>query len=234
MEVVSSTRKREVERGGCSSIRLTLCEQLVILLKTRKELKYLCNNVSLSLRVCMVAELAMLNAIHLVGGKVVPKEHRIDLPLYVEAVDKIHAARLTPKELVYALNGERAIIDIHLKDVRAKVYRMLENKGICKVESGSLLFKKIVVGDYNAKSETIDYVRNHLARGNVIDYRAEVLIVCLIFCHGINGILVCMSEKEATAADAQIRRIKNKYLGQTDFDSDLEAIIFPILRSLLS
>jgi golgi phosphoprotein 3 len=233
MEVIS-TRKREVRDGDGNPSGLTLCEQLIVLLKTRKELKYLCNNVSLSLRACIVAELAMQNAVRLVNERVVPREHRINVPLYTEAVDMIYMNRLTPRELVYALNGERAIANVHLKDVRTKVYRMLESKGICRVESSNFFLKKIIISDYNVKSDTIDYIKSYLLKGKATDYRADVLVVCLSFCHGINGVLVCMSEKEAVAASAKIKRIKSRYLEKTDFESDTEAIIFPVLRALLS
>lgn len=230
---VTSTRRREFPQHVKKKEVLMLYEQLVVLLKTRSEVRFLCNRVSLSLRACVVAELALCDAIDLIRGEVVGKDYVASAPLLLEAMNKIYLARLAPDELMYRLNGERRGGSIHMKDVRAKVYKSLEEKRICKIESKSLLFNKITISNYSARIEVVNYVKEYLTGCKEIDYRAEVLVVCLIFCSGIDGIIVCMTEKEAVVANTRIMKIRDKYIGTHSYNSTTEAIIFPVLKALL-
>lgn len=227
------TRKRSFS-VGTNGGSLTLCEQLVILLKTRREIRFLCNKVSLSLRACIVAELALCHAIELRQGKVVGRDQVLSTPLLMDAMNKIHQAKLTPGELMYKLNGERRSGNMHMRNVRARVYKSLEEKRICKVENRNVVFNKITVSNYNVRIEMINRIKEYLVGSGEVNYWAEVLVVCLVFCSAIDSILVCMTEKEAVSANAQIRRIRDKYReGEWDGNGP-ESIVFPLLKALLS
>ncbi|KAK0039184.1 hypothetical protein Bpfe_031400 [Biomphalaria pfeifferi] len=80
----TSTRKREFSQPVEKKDGLSMCEQLVILLRTRNEIKFLCNRVSLSLRACILAELALCGAIRLREGRVIGRDHIISNPLLAE------------------------------------------------------------------------------------------------------------------------------------------------------
>ncbi|KAM0671492.1 hypothetical protein OCOL_001611 [Ordospora colligata] len=206
-----STRRRDHAQSTSDRCSLVLCEQLVILLRTRNEIKFLCNRVSLSLRACIIVDLALRKSIELVEGKVVGKAQPVGNPLLQEAMGKIYMAQLPPDELMYRLNGEKRGGSIHMKNVRRRVYKSLEEKRICKVGSKNMIFNKITMCDYNVRVELINYIKLYLVNGNEDDYKAEALVVCLIFCCALDSILVCMTEKEAIASEVSIKRIREKY-----------------------
>lgn len=232
MESVS-TRKREYScateaRGG-----FKLYEQLVILLRTRSEVRFLCNRVSLSLRACIVAELALCGAIGLREGKVVGKDCMPSNSLLLEAMNKIYQAQLPPEELMYRLNGEKRGGSIHMRNVRVRVYKALEERRICRVENKGLIFNRITMDDYGVRIELINYLKEYLACGREVDLRAEVLTVCLMFCSAMDSILVCMTEKEAAVSVARMRGIREKYGAKGPRVSGTEAIVHSVLGALL-
>lgn len=229
-----STRKREYSKHGESKGSLRLYEQLVVLLRTRSEIKFLCNRVSLSLRACIVVELALCGAIGLKEGRVVGKDNTLNSSLLLEAMSKIYQIQLPPDELMYRLNGEKRGGSIYMRNVRLRVYKGLEEKRICKVENRSLIFNKITMNDYNIRIELINYVKEYLTSGKGVDYRAEALVVCLIFCSAIDSILICMTEKEAVASSAHINRIKEKYITKSTCGPGNEMIIYSVLGALLN
>lgn len=229
----TSTRKREFSQPVDRRDGFSICEQLVILLRTRNEIKFLCNRVSLSLRACILAELALCGAIRLREGRVIGRDHIIGNPLLAEAMNKIYLAQLPPGELMYRLNGEKRGGAVHMKNVRTKIYKSLEDKSICRIESKNIVINKIIISNYNARIETTNYIKEYLVENRETDYRAEVLVVCLIFCSSIESVLVCMTEREAVNANAHIKRIQEKYLDCRVCNSEAESIIFPVLKALL-
>ncbi|KMV65761.1 hypothetical protein M970_070320 [Encephalitozoon cuniculi EcunIII-L] len=229
-----STRKREHSQHTESKGTLRLYEQLVVLLRTRNEVKFLCNRVSLSLRACIVVELALCGAIGLKEGRVVGKDNMLSNPLLVEAMNKIYQVQLSPGELMYRLNGEKRGGSIHMRNVRLRVYKDLEERRICKVENRNLIFNRITMSDYSIRIELINYIKEYLTCSREIDYRAETLIVCLLFCSAMDSILICMTEKEATTSSAHICRIKERYKAKDAHGSGSEAIISSVLGALLN
>lgn len=229
-----STRKREHSQHIETKGSLRLYEQLVILLRTRSEIKFLCNRVSLSLRACIVIELALCGAIGLKEGRVVGKDNTLNNSLLLEAMSKIYQVQLPPDELMYRLNGEKRGGSVHMKNVRLRVYKDLEERRICRVENKNLIFNKITMSDYNIRIELINYIKEYLTCSKEIDYRAEALVVCLTFCSAIDSILICMTEKEAAASSAHISRIKEKYMVKRTYGSRRETIIYSVLNALLS
>ncbi|KAG5858615.1 golgi phosphoprotein 3 [Encephalitozoon hellem] len=227
-----STRKREHSKHAESSLKLY--EQLVVLLRTRSEVRFLCNRVSLSLRACIVVELALCGAIGLKEGRVVGKDNALDSSLLLEAMNKIYQVQLPPDELMYRLNGEKRGGSIYMRNVRLRVYKGLEEKRICKVENSRLIFNKITMNNYNVRIELINYMKEYLTSSKEVDYRAEALAVCLIFCSAIDSILICMTEKEAVASNAHINRIKEKYMSRSACESGKEMIIHSVLKALLN
>lgn len=227
------TRKREIPKDVKEGHKFMICEKLIILLMTRKEVKFLCNRISLSLRACIIAELTLCDAIELNNGKVIGKHNKTNIPLLVEAMNKIYTKPFPPDELLYKFNGERKSGVFHIKNVRKKIYNSLEAKNVCKVEN-EFIFNKIEIKDHIVRIEVLDYIKRYLVESNVVDYEAEVLIVCLIFCSAINNVTICMTEKEAILAHTHIKKIKNKYMEKQAYDSRVELILFPVLKALLN
>lgn len=224
-------RKREVEHSFVNTEKLLLGEQLIILLSSRKEIKYLCNNVSLSLRVCIISDLVLQGALRLENGKVVPKPNNVSEPLLVEALNKIYLSKLTPKELMRALNGEKPIEGMHLKKARSKFYKMLEEKKICKYVTKGLFYNKILVNNLKIKNEVSEYIRGYLIDDKTTDLRADVLILCLNFCGGIDRIIVPMTERDAILASERVNKLVEKYINGTNYVDDTYEIISAMLKA---
>ena len=164
-----------------------IVQQLLILLRTHKEMKYMCTNTSIAIRTITLCDLAINNNISLdtQGNVIVSKPSSIEI--YKEFVYKIGQCKLNPKKTIKALNGENTS-SLGLKQMRSKFYKELETKGIISRKKGAI-FNKIILIDLeafkNIKTRIIEE-----CKANDLSIETKAILISLDYVNRMESILL--------------------------------------------
>jgi len=203
-----------------------LVYQLVIMLRSRKEMMYLCTRSSLALRIAGLCDLCLQNAIELNNNNVKVLKNVEDNVLK-EFIYAISDTAYDPKKLVKALNGEMRQGGI--KNLRNKVYKEMAKRNLIKT-SKMTVYKKIIVQN----DEMWQLINSSIAEEIKIDClstRNIVLLMCLDYVNKMESILIANNETVAKLIVDFVKAQKDKII-KRQYSQD-EELIYEFLRFLI-
>lgn len=204
-----------------------LIYQLVILLRSRKEILYLCTKSSLALRVAAMCDLAIYGAIAKEGNTVrVIKS--VGEPILNEIVNKISIVTLDPKKTLKSLNGEIKSSN-GIKNFRNKIYKEMERSGLIKNAKTSMYNKIKVQSD-----ESWSSIFNRLAsacEADILEIETIVILICLNYVNRMESLLTHCNETLAKSIVNHVEKIKDMI--RKKFYPNKHELIFDFLSSLV-
>ncbi|RVD93271.1 golgi phospho 3 [Tubulinosema ratisbonensis] len=235
MDELSITRKRNLETKNESKPReLTLSEELVLLIGSRKYFNLICDPISLSLRCLILTELILNDFISLdSNNNVYVTKSSTDNPLLIKALSFLSKESLPLKKWLEILNGENlnTKYKFQLKNTRKIIYKRLEEKK--KIKFGNNLHNKSVeVIDYKLRNELISDITNYLL-SKEIDLYYDSLVCALFYCKYINTLFISLSPQQQSACRFRVEDILNRYRKYYKRENVKEEMIALLLRSFL-
>lgn len=207
------TRRRPIadQRGD-----YPLMYQLVILLRSRKEVMYLCTKSSLALRVAGLCDLCIQNVIEL-QDRTVKVVKNIEDCMMKEFVYKISQVSYDPKRIIKCINGEMGSAK-GIKNLRNKVYKEMENRSIIKNEKGPV-FNKILLRNNDVWQSIFGNITREVSTGSLSTGNI-VLLISLDYINSMESILLQCNEVLArsvvNAVNDQKDKIKKKLYPKQD------------------
>lgn len=207
------TRRRPItDQGG----NYPLTYQLVILLRSRKEVMYLCTKSSLALRVVGLCDLCIQNAIEL-QGRTVKVVRNIEDCVLKEFVYKISQVSYDPKRIVKYINGEVGSTR-GIRNLRNKIYKEMESRSIIKSVKGPV-FNKIFLKNSDIWQSIFGNITREVNAG-FLSTGSIVLLISLDYMDHMESVLLQCNEVLArsvvNAVNSQKDRIKKKLYPKED------------------
>lgn len=174
----------------------TLPQQLLILLRSHKEIKYMCTNTSIAIRTLSLCDLSMNSNIglNINNNVIVLKPSCIEL--YKEFIYKLGQSNLDPSKLLKALNGETND-NIGLKNLRSRFCKELEAKGIFKRKKG-VLYNKIELINFEAFENVYNRILEE-CRINDLSLETKSVLIALDYVNRMESILLQCNETDAAS-----------------------------------
>lgn len=196
----NTKRRQYVEK----TINIPLIFQLVILLRNRKEVMYLCTRSSLALRVVGLCELSIGNAIDSVDGIVLVLKSP-ETNILKEFSYSVSQVKFDYKRLVKYLNGEKGNKS-GIKDLRSKIYKEMESRGLIKIKKG-MVFNKISLNSIEIWQDIFNKIV-HESESKCLSRETTALLVALNYIDGLESLLLQCSESVASALVESLDSIK--------------------------
>jgi len=218
MEIESHTAELATKRRSNVERKkdIPLAFQLILLLRTRKEVMYLCTRSSLALRIVILCELALDKVIELRDGKV----HVAKAPanaILREFTDRIAQVSLGPRDMLAHLNGEKGK-QTGVDGLRRKIYAEMRAQGLIKTSKG-FFFNKIRIQNMDVWQHIYDRLI-HEVQNNSLSREGVVLLLGLEYINMLESLLLQCNEGTAAQIVQQVREIKkrvqSKQYGQED------------------
>lgn len=183
-----------------------LMYQLIVLLRSRKEVMYLCTRSSLALRVAGLCDLCIQNVIEL-QNRTVKVVKNIEDCMLKEFVYKISQMSYDPKRVIKCLNGEMGS-SRGIKSLRNKIYKEMENRNIIKSERGPV-FNKILLKNNNAWEGIFECLTREVATGS-LSARSIVLLISLDYVNHMESVLLQCNEALARSIVNAVKEHKDR------------------------
>lgn len=196
--------KRRINLG--QKIDIPLAFQLVLLLRARKELMYLCTKSSLALRVSILCELAIDNLIELKNGMV--EVVRIsEKPILNEITRRVSEVKMNPVDLLKYLNGEHGKLS-GMKNLRKKTYSEMQGRGLIRVTK-KLMVNKIAIQNTDAWHNILEKIVYEV-QSKKVSKETIVLLMTLNYINGMESLLIQCNETVAGLIVQQVEEIKQR------------------------
>lgn len=224
MEMVVTRRRTSTAQR----LEYPLVYQLVILLRSHKEMKVVVTNVGVAMRSTILCDLA-LGGLAVLGPDGTVKTERAPVrELEKEFVYKIEQCHYDVKHLFRALNGELSK-DLAVKNLRSRVYREMAARGIIQIHK-TLVYKKIVLTDFEAWNVVYGRLLGE-CRGNSLSIESKILLVCLNYVNRMESLLLQCNETDAACVmrclDDTRQRIKSGAFSVED------GLVYRVLEGLV-
>lgn len=174
-------------------IDIPLIFQLVILQRNRKEVMYLCTRSSLALRIISLCEMAINKEI-VYNDNVIVVQKASSINIYRDFQQSISEVKFNSKHLIKFLNGEKTLLT-GLKDLRNKVYKEMEARGLIKIKKG-LMFNKIILNRNDIWQNIFDKIV-YEATNKSLSLHTIALLNALNYINGLETLLLQCNEATA-------------------------------------
>lgn len=205
----------------------SLIYQLVILLRSRKEMMYLYTKSSLAMRIAGLCDLCLLNVIELDHSTVKVVKGTED-PILKEFVYAISQKPYDPKKLVKSLNGELTKSN-GIKNLRNKVYKEMSKRNLVKTNKVPVYNRIILQNDEAWESIYRNIVDE--ASLNYFSTKNVVLLICLDYIDKMESILLQSNEKTADFIVKTVEKYKD--IIKKKLYSPNDELIYEFLKTLI-
>ncbi|KAM0676386.1 hypothetical protein GVAV_000351 [Gurleya vavrai] len=232
----STTRKRIVESIIEERLeKYKIYEQVFLLASLRSNIPRICDALSVSLRVAILADLSFSKAIELNKNKIKTNELIINDNILDEVFSLIRNTAYEPSELLFALNGEsysKGKYQLHVKKLRDKISKKLESRGLIRYGNKKYkFFKGKPYLDERVKRELMDDIYEYL-ENKEYNLRSEVIICCLNYCGVMEDLFFSLEPKKVILMKEKMKMIKKKYINIVIRNEEPEKSITPLLHTL--
>ena len=221
----TSTRRRAQANQKCE---YPLVYQLVILLRSHKEVKFMCTSSSFALRIACLCDLAINNAIMIGNNNAVKTVKRLDREIEKEFIYRIGQCKLDPKRLVKALNGELDK-DLAVKQLRNRVYKELEAKNIIIRNMGTV-YNKITLINFDIWEDIHGRILRE-CRSNQLSIENKVILLALDYINKLESLLLQCNEVDASSVVKNVNECKFK-IREGSYEKK-DALVYEFLKILI-
>lgn len=217
------TRRNTVE----AKIEHPLPFQLVMLLRSRKEIKYVCTKSSLALRATILCELALENMIVLDNG-IVKTAKGASWGLFQEFTNMIAEESLSPQDLLLYANGDKRNSK-GIKNLRKKVYLQMAQKGYITLNKGKI-FSKIELKNIELSNKIQERIV-YETRSNNISNQTKAILIALDYINEMESFLLQCDEPTREKVVENVDSVKNM-IKRKEY-SKKDALFYQFLGALL-
>lgn len=221
MEDQISKRRQFVSQ----EIDIPLVFQVVILLRNRKEVMYLCTKSSLALRVICLCEMVINKEIECKNDAIVVTK-AANSTISRNFQQSISQVKLDCKHLVKYLNGETAIAS-GVKDLRNKIYKEMESRGLIKIKKG-VMFNKILLNKHETWQLIFNKVIGEVTNKN-LSLSTIAILSALDYINGLESLLLQCNEAAAKLVIEAVKEISR----ERDSNQSTENRLFYDLLAIL-
>lgn len=219
------TRRRT---AAPARVEYPIVYQLIILLRSRKEMKVMCTNTSVSVRATILCELALRGLIVADAEGVVRTVRNSDREIEKEFIYKIGQCRYDVRQLLRALNGEMSK-ELAVKNMRSKIYREMESRNILHRKK-TMMYTKVVIDNFEGWSAIYGRMLSE-CRANALSIENKIILVCLNFIDRLECLLLQCNEADASCVLSSLSDVKAKI--RDGVCRQEEKLVFSILGLLL-
>lgn len=205
-----------------------LVYQLIILLRSHKEMKVVVTSIGLSMRSVILCDLVLRDLIALDSEGVVKTKQSSERELEKEFIYKIGQCRYDVRYLLKALNGELSK-ELAIKNLRSRVYKEMATRGIIQIHK-TFIYKKIVLTDFDAWNTIYSRMIGE-CRDNSLSTESKVLLVCLNYINRMESLLLQCNEADAACVVGCLADLKQKI--RSGIFPREDGLIYSILEGLV-
>lgn len=206
----------------------SLLNQLIILLRSHKEMKIVCTNIGFAMRCVVLCDLSLNKLIGLGTDDTVCALRASDSAIEKEFLYRIEQCHYSVQQLLRALNGELSK-DLSIRHLRSRAYKELEGRRIIRIEK-TLICKKIILSNMDVWGK----IHNRLiteCRAGKLSMESKVLLVALNYTNRMESVLLQCSEHDAVSVTSSLGDLRRKITAKQYPAS--ERLIFNILEVLV-
>lgn len=219
--------KRRV--GVSKTNTMSLVHKLVILLRSRKEIRMFCTSTSLAMRLTILCQMAIENKIGIEKSGLVYVINEPNNAIEKEFAYKIGEKKQCVKELIGRLNGEFEKKN-GVTNLRMKIYKEMEAKNLIKFNKGHF-FKSIKI-DNIQKWYDIFFIVIEDALNPIMEIENEILLLGLDYINNMQELIVQCNEKHSVNLKKRVNEIKEKILNNKYPKEN--TLVYKILKEYLN
>lgn len=208
--------------------RYPIVYQLIVLLRSRKEMRVICTNSSVAIRVAILCDMAADGCLEADSAGAIRVRQQPSREIEAEFAYKISQCSCHPRELLRTLNGESSK-ELGVAQLRRKLYKEMERRGIIRTNR-SVLYNKIVIVNHELWSSVYSTVTEECRSGS-LSIETKVLLVTLDYSNRMESLLLQCNESDAGSILRQLKNLKNKIESRMFPEED--RLVYEILACLI-
>lgn len=169
--------------------------KLMVLLRSRKEMRAVCTGTSVALRVVILCELARRGEIVLNSHGEVVLRSCGKSEIEKEFAEKIALSPAEPRKLIKALNGESKK-SLAIRHLRKKVCNEMQIRGILQIKK-TILYSKVVLTNNEVWQSIFDEILSECKSGDP-SISTIIILIALEYVNRMESLLLQCSETDAS------------------------------------
>lgn len=228
----SHTRKRNLPQSAQTAPPFRIYEEVYIISKFRYYTPKFVDPISISIRAAILCDMVYAGIIGIENGIVSCKGAVHNDNILEDVFLLIRNESCNLETLLTSLNGESFIKNrhMHVKKVRERIGKKLEDMGILSYENKGVFFKGKVRVSIQAKKEVSDDVFS-LLEGDY-DIRKVAVLGCIMYCDALESLFISLPLKRLVYMKERANNLKKKFMTESTSDDSVERGILSILRYL--